>query len=226
MATYDELLEQGNDILAADALVDAGANYKLPAWMNAALTSIVSEAGVRQDEKGLAEGTRRAASDKVKAAYVEGQQLLREFNRFVNNINDNQDVVVDIPAARDAYGLGRVLSSDLTHPKVKEMLQRIGRVGPTFEPAAVRPRASVLARVEAILGTIETHGTSAGIGNRASLTGDKDAAQKSLEALIARVRYFLWSGLPEMFKDPLLHNYGFVPRQESETERAQAPTAS
>lgn len=224
MATFDELLEQGETILAADALVDASAPYKLPVWLRSQVSEAVSQAGARQDERGLAEGARRAASTEVKAAYSDGEKLLREFNRFVNNINDIQDEPIDVPSLRDSYGLGRVLTSDLTHAFVKSTLERIVRVAPSIEPAVARPRASVLARMEAILAVLNAQGVSAGVGARAAITIDKETARLALEAAVSRVRFVLWGTLPLMFKDPLLHNYGFVPRQESETQRETPPT--
>lgn len=226
MATFDDLLEQGNDILAADAIVAANANYKLSAWMRGQVSAAISLAGVQQDAQGLAEGTRRAASSQVKTAYLDAQKLIREFNRFINNYNDNNDQKIDTAAARADYGLGRILTDDLTQPFVKSTLERIARVAAGTPAPVVVPRASVLARIAEITSVIGTQGVSAGVGNRAEVTGEKDAAQAALEMAVSRVRFFLWSTLPGMFRDPLLHNYGFVPRQESETEREKPPTAS
>lgn len=226
MSTFDDLLEQGEEILSADALVGAGEDYKLPAFLRAAVSEAVLLAGGRHDAQGLAEGARRAASTQVKEAYENGDKLIREFNRFVNALNDNNDEPVDTPAIREDYGLGRVLPISLSHAYIKSTLATIQRVASDVEPQFARPRASVLARISEILATLNAESVAAGVGNRASITSGKIAATDALEAAISRVRFYLWAMLPGMFKDPLLHNYGFVPRQESEAERAVAPTVA
>ena len=226
MATFDDLLEQGEDILAADALVGAMENYKLPAFLRAIVSDAVTLAGGKQDAQGLAEGTRRAASTQVQDAYESGNKLIREFNRFISNLNDNNDEQIDTPAMRDNYGLGRVLPADLSHAYIKTTLARIQRVAPDVTPSFARPRASVLARIGEILAILNTEGVKASVGNRASVTTDKKAATDALEAAVSRVRFYLWATLPLMFKDALLHNYGFVPRQESAAEVEKAPTVA
>ena len=226
MANFDDLLEQGEDILAADGLVDATAHYKLPAWLREQVSAAVTLAGAGHDAQGLAEGARRAASTDVKAAYEDGEKLIREFNRFINNLNDSQDVPVDVAALRAAYELGRVVKVDMTHAYVKSTLGSIARVAPDVEPSVARPRASVLTRIAAITEVLNTQGVSAGVGDRSSLTGNKNVAQDALEEAVSRTRFFLWGTLPGMFKDPLLHNYGFVPRQEPESEAEKAPTVA
>ena len=220
--TFGSLIQQAGAILAADGSVASAANIKLPLWIHDTLQADLSAANTFSSAQDSAEGNRRTDSRDVQAAYEQGDDLIRKISKWLNSLDEDDN----IPAQRAFYGLGPALPTTFRHEEIEKMLEKFvtAQTAVGLNPDAVLS-ATRLNKVTAILDVIELKSEGAGLGDRSSITGDKSKAQDDLETAIARARYFLWATLPEMFKDPLLHNYGFVPRQESATQREEPPTA-
>ena len=219
--TFGGLLQQGANILTADGAASATARYKLPAWLHDTLQINLDTARAHATAQAGAEGNRRTDSRQVQAAYEAGDDLIRKISRWLNSLDADDN----IPAQRNFYGLGPDLPSTFRHEEIEKLLgtfvtaQSQSGLNPDAQMSAAR-----LAKVSAVLAVIGDKSAGASIGARADISSDKRAAQDALEETIARVRYFLWCAMPQMFKDPLLHSYGFVPRQESATQRDTPPT--
>lgn len=219
--TFGSLIQQGGNILTADGTVAAGAHSKLPAWTHDKLQADVTAAQGFSSAQDSAEGSRRLDSAEVQKAYTDGDDLIRKISRWLNSLDEDDN----IPAQRAFYGLGPDLPTNFRHDEIETKLETFvaAQTASGLNPDA-KLSATRLAKVTAILDVLNVKTDGAGIGDRAAITGDKKKAQDALEESITRVRYFLWATLPEMFKDPILHNYGFVPRQESAVQRTQPPT--
>lgn len=219
--TFGSLVQQGGAILAADGNVAAGTNYKLPQWIHDKLQADLTAAQSFSNAQDSAEGNRRLDSAEVKQAYEDGDDLIRKISKWLNSLDEDDN----IPAQRAFYGLGPDLPTTFRHEEIEKMLEKFvvaqSASGLNLDAKLSQSR---LDKITAVLDIIEAKSEGAALGNRAAITGDKVKAQDALEESIARARYFLWATLPVMFKDPLLHNYGFVPRQENATQRQEPPT--
>lgn len=206
-ASFGSLIQQGGAILSADnnLISTMPPPYKLPQWLRDKLQADLSAAQ-----------TFSGAQDSA-----EGNDLIRKISKWLNSLDEDDN----IPAQRAFYGLGPDLPTTFRHEEIEKMLEKFVAAQ---SAAGLNPDAKLsqtrLDKITAVLDVIETKSEGAGLGNRAAITGDKIKAQDALEESIARVRCFLWATFPAMFKDPLLHNYGFVPRQESATQRQEPPT--
>ncbi len=219
--TTSGLLSQSKKIQDADDLVAPTSRTKLPAWLRAELDSGRQNLIALSGEQVAAEGARRTDSTAVIAAFEEGEKLIRSTSTYLNALEPS----AARPAQRAFYGLGPKLPVSFRHSDIDDYLlgfQKAQTLEGVIADAKLRP--GTLERIAAVLGVLDAQSEGAQIGDRADLSGDKKIAADALEESISRVRYALWMSLPGMFKDPLLHNYGFVPRQESETERSAAPT--
>lgn len=218
--TFGGSVFQAARILTADANVDAGARYKLPVWLRDEVQTSAVAAGNLNSAQGLTEGSRREDSIEVITAYEQGEVLIRNVSKMLNSL----DARAQVPAMRAFYGLGPKLPINFRHEKIVEQLTDFQ----TAQNAPLVPEARLsaerLALIAGVLNTISTQSEGANIGGRSEITGDKREATDALNEAIDRVHYFLYSSLPKMFKDPLLHLYGFVPRQERESERDESPT--
>ncbi len=219
--TFSGLIQQGGAIIAADNNVSAGTHYKLFQWMRDKLQADLTAARGFATAQDLAEGNRRLDSREVQKAYEDGDDLIRKISKWLNSLDEDDN----IPAQRAFYGLGPDLPKLFRHDEIETLLEKFvaAQTATGLNPDA-KLSTTRLAKVNAVLDVSEDKSEGAGVGERSSITGDKLKAREALAQSIARVRYFLWATLPEMFKDPLLHNYGFVPRQESETQDEEPPT--
>ena len=219
--SFGSLLQQGGMILTADGHVAAGSSFKLPQWIHDKLQADLTAAQGFSTAQDSAEGNRRLDSADVQKAYEDGDDLIRKISKWLNSLDEDDN----IPAQRAFYGLGPDLPPTFRHEEIEKMLEKFVAAQ---SASGLNPDAKLsqtrLDKITAVLDVIEQKSEGAGLGDRAAITGDKVKAQDALEESITRVRYFLWATLPAMFKDPLLHNYGFVPRQESATQRAEPPT--
>lgn len=214
--TFNDLIQQGDQILAADNATPEESRHKLTPYLRRELEQALQGARVASNLQGLEEGRRREASDEFKAAFAEGGEIIRSVNRFVNSLNDTLETPVDIAAIRQMYGLGRVLSNNFTKGFIRETLQTFKANSPVILPPEARLRPSVLARIDAVLALIAEKEVASTTSGRQNVTDQKEDFQKLLEEAVARVRYYLWAMLPQLMYDPHLHQYGFVPRQERE----------
>lgn len=221
--TFGSLIQQGGDILTADARVAADARHKLSDWLRQELQTQLDAAKTFSTAQDSAEGNRRTDSREVQKAYEAGDDMIRKVSKWLNSLDADDN----IPAQRAFYGLGPNLPPTFRHEEIEKMLEKfVGAqtaVGINDDAKLSQTR---LDKIVAMLDVIDAKSENAGVGDRANITGEKLKARDGLDEAISRVRYSLWSTLPEMFKDPLLHNYGFVPRQESATERAEPPLQS
>lgn len=220
-ASFGALLRQGGAIIGADDNVAANKNYKLPVFLRTDLQTNLTAARGFATAQDLAEGTRRLDSADVQKAYEDGDEFIRKISKWLNSLDEDDN----IPAQRAFYGLGPDLPTNFSHDHIEELLEKFvaAQENPNLNPDA-KLSASRLAKVNAILDVLEVKSKGAGIGERSAITGDKLKARDALADSVSRVRFFLWATLPNSFKDPLLHNYGFVPRQESATQKEEPPT--
>ena len=224
----DALIAQLNQILAADQTAPGTERRKFPAAFRAEVQTALTNLQDAQQAIPLSESDRRAASDALKAARQAGPEWVRTVHARIHALPPD----VDKAPILAAYGfqadgdIGR-----LDHERVLALLALFPVVSARLSaatPAAQIP-ADQLAALTDVRAQILANIPRAEVGDRAGRTRVRDDARVIADDLISRVLgYLIWS-LPQRDRDPLMHVYGFVPRQAPAAARravaAEAPVA-
>ncbi len=220
----EAMIGQLTQLLAADREAPPTERRKFPAPFRTELETALANLQDAQQAIPISESERRTASDALK----EARQTAPDWVRMVHARIHALPPTVDKAPVLAAYGfqadgdIGR-----LDHERVLALLALFPVVSARLSAAPdTQIPPDQLAAIADIRARILANVPRAEVGDRAARTRTRDDARLVADDLISRVLgYLIWS-LPGRDRDPLMHNYGFVPRQMPAARRAAVSDAA
>lgn len=222
-----EVTQQLEQCLEADSQVVTGKRWKFTGEFREEVQNLHDDLVQANEDIPISEGNRRTASDQLKQDYPLAEQYIRAvYNRTKGALLSGNTLPLLV-----AYGFEKGILGEFDQSRSRTMLGQIIATNadfadedhPLYNPDAVLPEAWIT-EITSLKKRIGDNTLLASIGSRSELVALRK--KKLLEAndIISRIWHYLVYGLPKRDQDPLLHNYKFPTRKESEKKAGKAKT--
>lgn len=208
-------------ILAGDAAAPVGSRRKFLPAFRAEIQAAYDGLSALNSAIPVTEGGRRAASIRYQEALEKGREWVRSVHKRIGGLPPT----VEKAPVFAAYGFVAGKVGRLDDPDVKNKLMAFPVASASQSGEAKLP-ADWLAACAALVQTIEDNESAAGIGTRSDKVKERQRLVETADDLISRVSGFLTYALPLRDFDPLMHDYGFTPRQKATRKAAVVPPSA
>ena len=216
---------QAQKIQTVDSARPAADPFKLPAALRVLLDSRLADLdslGTLPDE---AEGARKGASAKVKAAFTELRTLLREGFEGVSATPRAKASSGEKAAALASYGwtggkVGRLVDNE----RVLHLAELAVVETPKISNNALRYDPGTVSGIAAQLAIIKVEQATASTGARQAAVAARDAATVQLVKALRRVRHQYCANSDDGDETPELAKIGFQPARRSGQRLVAAET--
>ncbi len=205
----NEVIAQLRQCLAADDNVPAEAERKLQPAFRARGESMLNRLVSAQQAISASASEREQAV----AALQSAQSQAREWIRAVFSRLKGLPPGVNKSAVLTAYGFTGGKLGKLDDDRVMALLSFSGMASAGQDNPDAQLPADWLATIADLKTQIETQAPLTAIGSRADRVRLRNEARAEVDDWLSRILAWLIYVLPLRDRDPLLHDYGFTPRQ-------------
>lgn len=216
----NEFILVGQRVQKVDDARDTTDLFKLPMHLRDALDERLAEVLTFDSQQQSVGAIRTRSITQRRDAITTLAERLRDGFRFIKGIPRYELTEVDREAALEAYGWqGRQLGDLKTDSRVLALARQAVTISSTLLPANARYPAPLVALIQAQLDIVAAAEGNVGVGGRQQATRSRDDALKSLQKIIARIRFYYCAMSDDTDTTAELAKLGLQPRRINHQRR-------
>ena len=197
--------------------------FKLPTMIRAALDERLVEVLSFDSQQQSVGAIRTRSVTQRREAIANLGEYLRDGFRFIQGVPRYEISEPDREAALTAYGWqGKQMGDLKTDSRVLSLARQAIALSSTLQPANARYPVALLTLIQGELDTIAASEGTVGVGGRQQATRSRDEAQKLLQKVIARVRFYYSAMSDDTDTTAELTKLGLQPRRINHQRRLKS----